>query len=743
MSDLATRVLDARNGDVDAYGELVLRFQDMAYACAVAYLGDAHAAQDAVQEAFLVAFLDLQSGKLNDPAAFPGWLKTIVRRQCMRVTRREEIKTQPIETAESLAAPSVDVDASQEQSAHRRAAMAALQSLPEAHRLVTVLYYFSGYSTEQIAGITGVPLTTVKKRLHDARRKLQQWVVKAMNENIQSSTPSRDPKFAEKIKRMIQPEQLKKNEHLEWSGGMGTDLWELFCAAMSGDLETIQRLLEKEPALSRATYMYRTPLHFAVRENQLEAAALLIERGADPMLGLGVYDRPLEIARDRGYTQMFKLLETKMSSAHGVSPKGAVMVSAIRERNLAKVRSLLDADPELLKTADERGNLPIHWAVMTRQPDVIDELLARGADINAARPDGAQPIQLNNGDYYFRGGRDVPKDAPSPAAVYKHLLLRGAQCDICTAAAMGEVERVKELLHQDRSLANRLSRYPGYYQCSGAPLRNAAAAGNSEIVKLLLDHGADPNLPEPGIAPRGGAVYAAAAAGHYEITKLLLERGGNACSQVESSGDALSRAINNGDKKMVELLASFGAAQPLDILAYYGDVRTAAAMFAIDPSLADDPDSLAFAAEEGQDAFVRLMLRYQPTLAERIAWHPWESCAKTRELNELLFKHGANPSQPNWLRVTPLHRFAQKGDVEKATIFLDCGADLNARDDEMCSTPLGWAARFGQTAMVEFLLKRGATPNLPDDAPWATPLAWATRKGHAKIVEILSRHGAV
>jgi ankyrin repeat protein len=99
-----------------------------------------------------------------------------------------------------------------------------------------------------------------------------------------------------------------------------------------------------------------------------------------------------------------------------------------------------------------------------------------------------------------------------------------------------------------------------------------------------------------------------------------------------------------------------------------------------------------------------------------------------------------NPSQPDWLGITPLHQFARKGEVEKAAIFIDHGADLYARDEDICSTPLGWAAKFGKTRMVEFLLRRGAKPNLPDDPPWATPLAWATRRGHRQIVELLNQY---
>lgn len=129
------------------------------------------------------------------------------------------------------------------------------------------------------------------------------------------------------------------------------------------------------------------------------------------------------------------------------------------------------------------------------------------------------------------------------------------------------------------------------------------------------------------------------------------------------------------------------------------------------------------------------MLRYQPDLATRVSVG-----AKTRELTELLFKHGMNPSRPDWLRITPLHEFARKGDVEKAAIFVDHGADLSARDEDICSTRLAWAAKFGKTLMVELLLRRGAKPNLPDNPPWATPLAWATRRGHDRVVELLKQY---
>ena len=90
------------------------------------------------------------------------------------------------------------------------------------------------------------------------------------------------------------------------------------------------------------------------------------------------------------------------------------------------MRELLDAQPALVGKGDKRSSQPIHWATMTRQLDAIDELLRRGADINAQRMDGARPIHVTNGDYFYRGWRDVPRTWPVTAAqVMAHLKARG------------------------------------------------------------------------------------------------------------------------------------------------------------------------------------------------------------------------------------------------------------------------------------------------------------------------------
>src|SRR6476646_3809929 len=101
--ELTSTVRRAQAGDLEAYGWIVRRFQDMAVGYAASILGDFHLAEDAAQEAFLEAWRDL--GQLREPAAFAGWLRKIVFKQCDRITRGKRVATVSMEAAVDLAAP--------------------------------------------------------------------------------------------------------------------------------------------------------------------------------------------------------------------------------------------------------------------------------------------------------------------------------------------------------------------------------------------------------------------------------------------------------------------------------------------------------------------------------------------------------------------------------------------------------------------------------------------------------------
>ncbi|MFO0939816.1 MAG: ankyrin repeat domain-containing protein [Pirellulales bacterium] len=538
---------------------------------------------------------------------------------------------------------------------------------------------------------------------------------------------------------MYQPEELKSTSQLKWSTGRGVDVWEMFCECLAGNLPGVRSLLDRDPTLVRCHYGYRTPLYFAVKENRIDVAQLLLERSADP-LAMEFGDSFVLQAKDRGYEAMAALLKNYMEKKYAVSTLGDRTAELIRAYDEIGLRQLLQENPEAIQQADRRSNQPIHWAVMTRQLWLIDLLHHLGADLNAKRQDGARPIHLFNGDYFYRGWRDVPDScSTTPAEVLDHLLQLGAECDLNTACHREDRELVLKILKTDPSSANRVSECITYYLGSGTPLRNAAATGNVEIIQILLDYGADPNLPEEGIAPDGHALYVAVNKQHIEAARLLLENGANPNPEVESSADALSRAIAHENQPMIDLLCSYGAARGVHLLAYDGDLRTAAAVFSANANFANDPEALANAAGEGHETFVRLMLKYHPSLPTEVCFPSWLACGKNRRINQLLFDHGMKPSQRDWMGGTVLHQLARKGDTELAEQFLDQGADIHARDDDINSTPLGWAAKSGQTKMVEFLLKRGAMRVHPEDPFWAVPIEWAIRRQHSGVVELLKK----
>ena len=271
---------------------------------------------------------------------------------------------------------------------------------------------------------------------------------------------------------MLQPAELKSHQKLLWSQGRGTDVWALMQACESGDLETVRALIANDPSLARSHYDYRKPLYFAVRENRIDVVRLLLEHDCNP-LDLWMDDDPIEIARDRGDTEMEQLLTHTLATKFNASPQGEPVALALREHDLKGMRELLDEQPALTGKGDKRSRQPIHWATMTRQLDAIDELLQRGADINAQRMDGARPIHVTNGDYFYGGWRDVPRNWPVTAAhVMAHLKARGAFIDLPTACHNGDIDRVRELLRQDPSLPQQGWRAGGLLpRRRGAPIK--------------------------------------------------------------------------------------------------------------------------------------------------------------------------------------------------------------------------------------------------------------------------------
>jgi ankyrin repeat protein len=270
------------------------------------------------------------------------------------------------------------------------------------------------------------------------------------------------------------------------------------------------------------------------------------------------------------------------------------------------------------------------------------------------------------------------------------------------------------------------------------------------MVKLLLDHGANPSLPEEG-APLGQALWIAVYQKQPEMAKLLLEHGANPNTAPESSGSALLQARK--DPELTRLLIAYGARDDSGDLDELHNLIADNALAEVEkllkePGALDRQASacwwegiLAGPANRGQRDMLELLIRYGARVPNVSKWGRYYYFKHT-EIAAFLLDNGMNPNHRNWHHITLLHDTAQEGSVPKARLLLDHGADINAIDEEYRSTPLGLAARWGQGEMVAFLLERGADPN-KSGAAWAKPLAWARKKGHPEIEAALRRACAV
>lgn len=159
----------AQAGDVAALGTLLESHRARLSATALAMLGDRTQAQDAVQDAFLVALRRL--GDLREPAAFGGWLHAIIRNECrMRLRTCREL---PGEIPVRDEMHRCEVDEALEQSALRDWLWATLEELPDDLRATVMLRHFTRHSAySEIAVILGIPVGTVRSRLNQAKRRL-------------------------------------------------------------------------------------------------------------------------------------------------------------------------------------------------------------------------------------------------------------------------------------------------------------------------------------------------------------------------------------------------------------------------------------------------------------------------------------------------------------------------------------------------------------------------------------------
>jgi RNA polymerase sigma factor (sigma-70 family) len=175
-------ILASRNGDLDAFNQLVLHYQGMIYNLAERILGDSDAADDITQDTFLTAYLNLPRFRNG---SFRSWLFRIATNACYDVHRHHKrhpvlsIEKEIIEEHEFLPLfdihrPSQLPEVEFERHELARVIQKALNHLEVDQRTVIVLVDLQDFDYHEAAQILGIPVGTVKSRLARARLRLRQ-----------------------------------------------------------------------------------------------------------------------------------------------------------------------------------------------------------------------------------------------------------------------------------------------------------------------------------------------------------------------------------------------------------------------------------------------------------------------------------------------------------------------------------------------------------------------------------------
>jgi ankyrin repeat protein len=347
---------------------------------------------------------------------------------------------------------------------------------------------------------------------------------------------------------------------------------------------------------------------------------------------------------------------------------------------------------------------PLHFAVSEGQLDAARLLLARGAKVDAARRglentplhDATERGDLDMVKLLIRNGADPKQKGPLALALQSGrqdliqlFVAKGADFnadpDLLLSAAVSRKKEVVELV-----LAKGFNVVDADNRGMWA-LVYAAREGHTDIVRLLLEKGVDPNII--------GKAYTVPlhVAATKEIAELLLKHRAKVDEPDKQGTPPMLAAVLRHNEEVAELLESHGAKHTLETLAALG-----------------------------RDDELRARLKKEP------------------------LKRGPPPKGADPERPTPLHLAAAFGQITTARVLIDAGADVNAAGP-MGETPLHAAARRGHQPLVELLVEHKADVNAKMREPAfsvratgrTTPLTVALGHGHADVARFLAKSGGL
>ena len=345
-------------------------------------------------------------------------------------------------------------------------------------------------------------------------------------------------------------------------------------AAILGDVSMMDALL-KAGADANSTYgAGETPLMLAARTGNLNAVKLLLDRGAN-VNGADEF---------KGYTPlMFAATENQPAVAKLLIDRGANVNAASRRFQFGELKS---ASGGALMERAEGGLTPLHYAAREGNVETGEVLIAAGADVNAPEPQHKftpMLIAIYNGKYDFAS----------------LLINHGANVND------GSLYMAIELRNMD-TYTNRPN-----------PAETDRTLTATDIIKMLVAHGADPNQVfdknPPQIQTQGtvtvpaGATpfYRAVKAADLTVMRMLLDKGANAGLAIKNGGTPLMLASGGGTARTQEeeVVDKAGRADPVEVVKMILDAGA-------DINAVNDQENAAvhLAAQRGNDKVVQYLV---------------------------------------------------------------------------------------------------------------------------------------
>ena len=379
----------------------------------------------------------------------------------------------------------------------------------------------------------------------------------------------------------------------------------LMTAARTGNPAALRLLLERRATVdAREPEFQQTALMIAVRENQDAAVAVLLAAGASPNAqtrkgptpafvapckGTGCGSEGVGINRG-GLPDRGRRAEVK----GGFTP----LLYAARDGRLSAARRLVEAGADI-ELADGNGIRPLLMALLNNKLDVARFLVSKGANVNADDFWGRSPLWAAV-EYRNLDMNNVEQDDPKDNGVDRAPILAFIKELIDAGANVNA--RTRELPPSRRWLYS-LNDVSWVDFTGQTPFLRAAFSGDTAAMRLLVEHGADPNLPTlagttPLMAAAGvgwvvAQTYTESPKALVDAVTLCLELGADINATNSMGLTPLLGAVNRGSNDIVELLVKRGAR--LDIKDKEGRtaLRWAEGVFLAGVGAARKPETIA------------------------------------------------------------------------------------------------------------------------------------------------------